>query len=194
MENIPETPEGIILESLLEGMNQYFSMELSQKVKRGMNESRKKGNFTGGSILFGYKVINKKLVVDEDQAAVVRYIFEQYANNVYVKDIMAELNERGILNRGKPFARNTVYNLLKNEKYAGIYRHGDEVFTNIYPRIVPDNVFSIVRNKLEEMHYGKHDSEAVYLLKGKLICGYCGNSIASESGTTKAGVIKRYYK
>ena len=149
MENIPETPEGIILESLLEGMNQYFSMELSQKVKRGMNESRKKGNFTGGSILFGYKVINKKLVVDEDQAAVVRYIFEQYANNVYVKDIMAELNERGILNRGKPFARNTVYNLLKNEKYAGIYRHGDEVFTNIYPRIVPDNIFSIVRNKLE---------------------------------------------
>lgn len=57
MENIPETPEGIILESLLEGMNQYFSMELSQKVKRGMNESRKKGNFTGGSILFGLLVL-----------------------------------------------------------------------------------------------------------------------------------------
>ena len=45
MENIPDSPEGIILESLLEGMNQYFSAELSQKVKRGMRESREKGNY-----------------------------------------------------------------------------------------------------------------------------------------------------
>jgi len=50
-ENIPDTPEGIILESLLEGMNQYYSAELSQKVKRGMRETRIKGNFQGGNIL-----------------------------------------------------------------------------------------------------------------------------------------------
>lgn len=50
MENIPDTPEGIILESLLEGMNQYYSAELAQKVKRGMRESRLKGQFTGGII------------------------------------------------------------------------------------------------------------------------------------------------
>ena len=48
MENIPDTPEGIILESLLEGMAEYYSAELSQKVKRGMNQTRQKGNFTGG--------------------------------------------------------------------------------------------------------------------------------------------------
>ena len=51
MENIPDTPEGIILESLLEGMAEYYSAELSQKVKRGMNETRLKGNFTGGTII-----------------------------------------------------------------------------------------------------------------------------------------------
>ena len=48
MKNIPDTPEGIILESLLEGMAEYYSAELSQKVKRGMNQTRQKGNFTGG--------------------------------------------------------------------------------------------------------------------------------------------------
>lgn len=47
MENIPETPEGIILESLLEGMNQYFSAELSQKIRRGMRETRLKGKGFG---------------------------------------------------------------------------------------------------------------------------------------------------
>ena len=63
-ENIPETPEGIILESLLEGMAEYYSAELSQKVKRGLNESRQKGTFQGGQIPFGYKVIDKKLVIN----------------------------------------------------------------------------------------------------------------------------------
>ena len=80
MENIPDTPEGIILESLLEGMNQYYSAELAHKVKRGMNESRKKGQFTGGYLLYGYKVENKKIVVDEEQADIIRYIFEAFAS------------------------------------------------------------------------------------------------------------------
>jgi DNA invertase Pin-like site-specific DNA recombinase len=60
MENIPDTPEGIILESLLEGMAEYYSAELSQKVKRGLNESRQKGNFTGGYLIYGYKSKTKK--------------------------------------------------------------------------------------------------------------------------------------
>ena len=64
MENIPDTPEGIILESLLEGMAEYYSAELSQKVRRGMRESRTKGNYTGGRILYGYKVVNKKVIVN----------------------------------------------------------------------------------------------------------------------------------
>lgn len=106
MENIPDTPEGIILESLLEGMNQYYSAELSQKVKRGMNETRQKGNFTGGFLVYGYKVVDKKVVIDENKADVVRYIFEQYAMGVYVKDIIKALTEKDILNRNKPFARN----------------------------------------------------------------------------------------
>ena len=53
------------------------------------------------------------------------------------KGIIKTLTERGIFNRGKKFARNTVYNILKNEKYSGIYRLGNEIFTNIYPQIVP---------------------------------------------------------
>lgn len=194
MENIPDTPEGIILESLLEGMAEYYSAELSQKVRRGMNESRQKGNFTGGYLIYGYKTENKKVVIDEEKANVVREIFEKYASGVFVKDIIADLTERGIYNRGKPFARNTIYNILKNEKYAGIVRHNDEVFTNIFPRIVPDDVYKIVKQKTEENHYGKHDSTAVYLLRNKVKCGYCGKTVASETGTAKNGTIKRYYK
>lgn len=193
-ESIPNTPEGIILESLLEGMAEYYSAELSQKVSRGMNENRQKGLYTGGVILYGYKVVNKKVEIDEDQAKIVREIYENYAAGIYVKDIIEELNNKGILNHGKPFARNTVYNILKNEKYSGIYKYGDEVFTNIYPQIVPDHIYKIVRQKVESNKFGKHDSNVEYLLRFKVKCGYCGSNIISDSGTSKNGEVKRYYK
>lgn len=56
MENIPDSPVGIIPESLLEGMNPYYSAEFSRKVHRGLNETRQKGNFTGGFLIYGYKI------------------------------------------------------------------------------------------------------------------------------------------
>jgi DNA invertase Pin-like site-specific DNA recombinase len=65
-EYIPDSPEAIILESMLEGYAEYYSAELSQKVKRGLNESRIKGNYTGGHLLYGYRKENQKLVIDEE--------------------------------------------------------------------------------------------------------------------------------
>lgn len=193
-EYIPDSPEAIILESMLEGYAEYYSAELSQKVKRGMRETRSKGNFTGGFIIYGYKVENHKVVIDEEKAETVKYIFEQYAMGVYVKDIIKALTAKGIYNHGKPFARNTVYNILKNEKYAGIYRHNGEVFTNIYPQIVPQETYDIVRKKIERNHYGKRSTEVVYLLRHKMVCGYCGSPVSAECGTAKNGERKRYYK
>ena len=194
MEYIPDSPEAIILESMLEGYAEYYSAELSQKVKRGMRETRSKGNFTGGFIIYGYKVENHKVVIEKERAETVKYIFEQYAIGVYVKDIIKALTAKGIYNHGKPFARNTVYNILKNEKYAGIYRHNGEVFTNIYPQIVPQETFDIVRKKIERNHYGKRSTEVVYLLRHKMICGYCASPVSAECGTAKNGERKRYYK
>lgn len=194
MENIPDSPEGIILESLLEGMAEYYSAELSQKVKRGMNETRLKGNFTGGQIIYGYKVENRKVIIDEEKAEIVRYIYSQYARGEFVTDIIAELKAKRIYNKGKPFARNTVYKILKNEKYAGIYRHNDEIFTNMYPAIVSAEIYNIVRKKIDQNKYGKRSTEIVYLLKHKLKCGYCGMPISAECGTASNGQKKHYYK
>ena len=194
MENIPDTPEGIILESLLEGMAEYYSAELSQKVKRGMNETRLKGNFTGGNILYGYKVENHKVLIDEEKAEIVRYIYKQYSLGMYVKDIIDNLTKNHILIKGKPFAKNTIYTILKNEKYSGIYRFKNEIYTNMYPQIVPTEIYEKVRNKININKYGKRSTETVYLLRHKLTCGYCGMPISAECGTAKNGTKKHYYK
>ena len=193
-ELIPDSPEGIIFESMLEGYAEYYSAELSQKVRRGMNETRLKGNYTGGHILYGYKKQDKKLVIDEERAEVVRFIFEQYSIGVYVKNILLELDRRGVTYKGKPFVRSTVYNILKNEKYAGIYHFNGQIIENMFPQIVPTDIFEKVRAKVQKNHYGKHSVQVVYLLRNKLKCGYCGQSVNAECGTSQNGEKKYYYK
>lgn len=194
MENIPDTPEGIILESLLEGMAEYYSAELSQKVKRGLNESRQKGNFTGGYLIYGYKVENKKVVIDDDKAEAVKYIYQRYAEGAHVKDIIFELTEKGIFNRGKPFARNTIFHILANEKYSGVYHYNNETFTDIYPQIVPTPVFETIQTMISNNKYGKRDENMPYLFRNKMICGYCGKPVTAESGTSHNKSVRRYYK
>lgn len=108
--------------------------------------------------------------------------------------IIKTLTERGIYRNGKPFATNTVYQILKNEKYLGIYRNKDEVFDNIYPQIVPTEIFDKVRRKVEKNKFGKRSTETVYLLRHKLKCGYCGHPISAESGTSSNGDVIHYYK
>lgn len=193
MENIPDTPEGIILESVLEGMAEYYSVDLSQKVKRGNRESRLKGNVTNGKVPYGYKIVDKKPVIMEERAVVVKYIYEQYLKNIKVKDIISALTQKGILYKNKPLAENTVYNILKCEKYFGICHYAGEEFDNIFPRIIDKELFESVKQKINANKFGKKSVKTVYLLRRKMICGYCGKIIYAESGTSHTGKKGRYY-
>ena len=209
MENIPDSPEGILLESLLEGMNQYYSEELSQKTKRGMNETRLKGNFIGGFINYGWSLvpvyteengkkvqIATKVVINEDEAPIVKEIFSEYANGKSPTDISRELSDRGILNRGKYFQVSSIYHILRQEKYTGIYRVNGCVYDKIYPPIVPVEVYNIVKARIDANKYGRHVKKEItpYLLKGKIYCGYCGRRMVSFTGTSKSGKTSRYYR
>ena len=194
MENIPDSPEGIILESLLEGMNQYYSAELSQKVKRGMFETRQKGFWQGGHLILGYKLEERKLVIDNEQADIVKYIFEQYAGGYSINEILNMLDNKQFRFKGKPLNYNKLLTILKNEKYLGVYYHEDERIDNMYPQIISDEIFQKVKSLLPIGKKGKNSSTNKFYLRHKLICGYCGHYITSESGTTKNGTVKHYYK
>ena len=63
-ENISEDASGILIEGVLESMAEYYSAELSQKVKRGIRESYEKGYFIGGYGLFGYDIVDKKWTIN----------------------------------------------------------------------------------------------------------------------------------
>lgn len=170
MENIPDTPEGIILESLLEGMNQYYSAELAQKVKRGMRESRLKGQFTGGIIVYGYKAVDKKIVIDEDKAEIIRKMFAMADQGFTIREIISYLNNNGFDHKGKPFQKTAVYGILHNPKYIGKYSVDGEEYNNVYPPIVDAELFNRVQNKITKNKLGGNSIQINYLLRGNVIC------------------------
>ena len=195
MENISDTPEGIILESLLEGMAEYYSAELSQKVKRGMKELRRKGNSMGGYLLYGFKKDGKKYAIDEEKAEIVKFIFNEYAKDSSIRDILAILEQKGITNnRGKPFTENTVYKMLCNSKYIGIFYCNGEENNNTFPPIITKDIFDVVQKRINANKYGSKSHKEKYLLRNKLFCGYCGQTITAETGTSHTGKVLCYYK
>ncbi|MGN1201349.1 MAG: recombinase family protein [Candidatus Caccovivens sp.] len=194
MENIPEGPEGVLLESLLEGMNQYYSEELSQKTKRGMNETRLQGNFIGGYVNYGYERDGAKLKINENEAEILKQIFTDYANGKKVYEIVNELNSKGLKNKGKPFRHSTIYYMLKQEKYTGVYTINNEQFDKIYPPIIDKDIYAIVKKRIDANKHGKHVDNVNYVLKGKAFCGYCGRILVSDTGTSTSGEVRRYYK
>jgi len=99
-ENISEGPEGIILEAMLEGMAEYYSAELSVKVKRGQKENALKCKING-SVPFGYKANNGFFEIDPLTAPIVLEIFTRYADGKTVKEINEELNNRGVFTNTK---------------------------------------------------------------------------------------------
>ncbi len=186
--------DGILLENVYIGLAEYYSAELSQKIKRGLHENRSKGLFPGGRIAYGYRVENKRVFIDEERAKIVLYVFQQYAQGVIAKDIIADLTEKGVTYHGKPFALNTLYGMLRLRKYIGICNCAGTDYDNIYPPIVPTALFEEVGRILEKNKIGSKSREVEFLLKGKLICGYCGKSLQGDSGTSKNGTVKYYYK
>ena len=197
-EAISDSPEGIILESLLEGMAEYYSAELSSKVKRGQKENALKGKINGGSCPFGY-VINKdlRLEIDPINAPIAIEVFERYANGELVDSITKSLNERGLLtSKKKPFTKSTFNRMLTNRKYIGEYRYSDIIIPNSIPPLISEELFNRVQERKEKNRRTPSRSKAkeIYLLTTKLFCGSCGYMLAGESGTSKTGDKHYYYK
>ena len=197
-ENISDGPEGIILESMLEGYAEYYSAELSEKIHRGQKENALKGRNNGGGIPLGYLLGNEqKLVIDPTTAPLVVEVFEKYADDKSVRSIVEDFNVRGLrTKKGQPFNINSFSSLLKNRKYIGEYRYQDVVIEGGVPAIVPEDLFDRVQEKLAKNKKApaRHKAEDDYLLTTKLFCGYCGAYLCGESGTSRTGKVHHYYK
>lgn len=197
-ENISEGPEGIILESMLEGYAEYYSAELSEKIHRGQKENALKGRNNGGGIPLGYLLGDEqKLVIDPLTAPIVVEIFKRYADGETVRTIIEDLNSRGLqTKRNQPFSMGSFNALLKNRKYIGEYSYQDVVIPGGVPAIVPEELFFRVQERMEKNKRAPARSKAEdeFLLTTKLFCGKCERMMVGESGTSHTGKSHYYYK
>ena len=197
-ENISEGPEGIILESMLEGMAEYYSAELAVKVKRGMMENALKGKVNGGKPPYGYYVDKERyLCVNETTAPIVKEIFRMYAEGKLVREILAYLDEHSIrTTNGKKFTFSILQKMLGSRRYIGEYKYGEVVIPNAVPAIIDETTFEKVQRRLEKNRRAAASGKAKedYLLTTKLFCGKCGAYMVGESGVSRGKDIYRYYK
>lgn len=194
-EFIPEGAEGIIVESLMEGMAEYYSANLAENVRRGLYESALQRKALS-KIPYGLRRSEDgKYEIDPETAPVVLRIFREYVDGKIPRDIAADLNADGLRNAaGKPFKLNNIQFIIRNEKYAGMYRYGDIEDPDGIPAIVPKDLYDRAQT-VREARY-RHKSPRVdnkYLLSGKAFCGLCGRLMTGEYAKSKTGDLHYYY-
>ena len=196
-EEIPDTPEGVILESVLEGFAEYYSLQMAQNIRRGQRNAAEKCQVIGGRRILGYKTgANKQYEIDEDGAAIVRDIFKRYLAGESQTEIVNALNASGHRTlRGQTFTINSIRSLLKNEKYTGVYIWKDQIrVEGGMPAIIDHETWEKAQKLMRTNKKAPAAKEtADYILTDKLFCGHCGGPMSGISGKSHTGAIHRYY-
>ena len=207
-ENISDDASGILLEALLEAQAEHYSVELSQKIKRGLDINAEKGYVVGGIPLGYYAVAveganksNKKVyAVDEKTAPYVKRIFEMCADEgKTIKQICDHFNVMGVkTSKNSDFNKNSLRTLLRNKKYIGVNVYNGQEYPGTVPRIIDDDLFERVQQTVAKNKKGPARNKATgdneYLLTFKLFCGHCRELMTGWSGTGKSGKLHPYYK
>lgn len=196
-ESIPEGPEGILLESVLEGSAEYYSANLAQNIRRGMLSNARDCKVNSGSIPFGYrKGEDGRFAIHEAEAEIVREIYRKVAEGAAFVDLCNDLNGRGIkTKKGGLWNKGSFHRMLTNETYIGVYRYSDVRIEGGVPAIIDKALFLEVGQKLKTKKnpQGRHRENGEYMLTGKLFCGPCGSPMVGVAGTGKHGELHHYY-
>ncbi|MEG0504285.1 MAG: recombinase family protein, partial [Raoultibacter sp.] len=194
-EGIPEGPEGILLESLLEGMAEYYSANLAQNIKRGMTGNAMKGKANGVTV-YGFDIGEDGYYkVNETEWAVVETIYQLAAEGTTLYDICTAVSPAKT-KRGKDFTPAMVSKMLRNPKYAGCYIYDEVTIEGAMPRSIDPVLRSRVEARLSMSRKkpGK-GGRANYILTGKLFCANCNAPMSGYSGRSASGAKKyTYYK
>ncbi len=214
IENLDDSPESYMMETMLEGMAGYYSMNLAREVMKGMKETAHQCKHTGGLPPIGYSVdsVSKKYIINEDERGIVEMVFSMFLAGHGYNQIIRELADRGYKSRyGKPISKGTLGTILRNEKYTGTYifnltdgkdyagkrnsnrqKSGEDVIRveGGMPELITKEVFQQVQEKMNgnKKQPGAYKAKEMYLLSGLIVCGECLQSVGTQyamMGNTK---------
>ena len=205
---LDDSPESGMLESVLEGMAEYFSKNLAREVRKGQKENALQAKHNGGTPPLGYSLTpNKEYQIDESEAPIVRKIFTEYANGKSLRLIRDDLNSAGYrTKKGRAFGTNSLWDLMRNEKYIGTYVYGKSTigpdgkrnthpkdsenlikFENALPAIIDRTTWEKVQHQFNKKSANIRSKE-IYIFSGLLKCEHCGSTLVGNRYQTKKGI------
>jgi DNA invertase Pin-like site-specific DNA recombinase len=189
------TSMGRLTLNILLSFAQFEREVIGERVRDKIAASKARGMWMGGSVPLGYDVRARKLVVNEDEAARVRRIFEGFAAIGSATRLMPVLREEGVLTKtGRPFDKGALYKLLNNRTFLGEVTHKDKVYPGEHRAIVPRELWDSVHVILQEsprVRANQNRRQTPALLRG-LIFGPDGRAM-SPTHTRRRGRLYRYY-
>jgi DNA invertase Pin-like site-specific DNA recombinase len=189
------TSMGRLTLNILLSFAQFEREVIGERVRDKIAASRARGMWMGGPVPLGYRVENRKLLVDEPAAATVRRVFEGFAEIGSGKRLLPILREEGLVTKtGRPFDKGALYKLLVNRVYLGEAVHKGKAYPGEHQAIIPHALWDRVHAILSQSprtrgHQSRSQNPA--LLRG-LLFGSDGRAM-SPSHTRKKGKLYRYY-
>lgn len=217
LENLDNSPESIMMEAVLEGMSEYYSRNLAREVMKGLRENAIQCKHTGGRPPLGYDldVSTRKLVINEEEAKAVKIIFDMYSKGYGYSAILDVLHGKNLKNKsGKDFVKNSLYTILTNPKYKGVYVFNKCSAKSVYgtrnthllkskeeiimveggcPQIVDTETYEKVQKRMTENQRkgARMNAKRTYLLSGKVYCKVCGRAMVANA--RRCGRSKKLY-
>lgn len=195
-ENVGDDKMSVITEAIIEAMDEYYSINLAEEVKRGMTEKARRGECCSIAP-FGYRLENKKLVIDPEQAEIIREVFTRYVGGWGQKHLATWLNELGVFTkRGGKIENRTVEYWLNNPVYHGYVRwtptgkirrdfsNPDSIIKKgNHEPIINEELWEAAQDRLKEQKRKYIKNRRVnpptdYALSGIIKCSNCGASLA----------------
>ncbi len=202
--------------TIMSGIAQDELRKLSSRVKFGHQQAMKNKVVLGNSRIFGYKKLNKKLIIDESEAIMVRELFELYSADKYsLKQIEKIFWNKGYRNlNGNKIAHSTMSNMISNPKYKGYYCGNKvkviDMFTKkqkflpkeewilfkdetgeIVPAIVDEELWNKANKILKQRSKDVKERRGICnhdnLLTGKLICTHCDKPYYRHASINRSG-------
>lgn len=202
-EQLSEDKTSVLIEALIEAMDEYYSLNLAEEVRRGMNEKFSRGGVVSQPP-FGYRMQDGIFFPDETAAPIVQMIFDDYLAGMPTKRIALKLNDMGIRTRhGNPWENRTVEYLLTNPVYIGKLRRSkdgdrsdrfheqDECIDGQHQPIITPAIYDAVQAKRADTKknyrkYARQGQPVQFMLKGLVRCDHCGATLVMcQSGASK---------
>jgi site-specific DNA recombinase len=194
-----QNPVGRLLRNVLLDFAQFEREMTADRTRDKMHQRAEKGLWNGGNVPYGYTAENKRLIVNSEEAARVRFMFERFAGSPSLARMREDLHRRGWYTRSKkPWSKTALDQILRNPIYTGHVRFNEELYKGDHAAILEEGLFRKVQSLRRDRSHGPSKLARVFLLKGLIRCSECGSWMTPHytQKRSKDGTVYRipYYR